>query len=208
MKKQILLSAVALGVLGTAIPAMADDGYDFWSADRWQVRGRIISVMPDEQSDLSISGEATVSNAVVPEVDVTHFVTPNVGVELIAAVAPHTLQLNGSDDLGDTVILPPTMTVQYHFDRTQAFSPYVGAGVNYSTFFNTDTDPSYSNLKVSGGFGTALQAGFDYWLDDNWGVNVDVKKLFLNVDARVNGTVTADVDLDPWIVGAGVSYRF
>jgi outer membrane protein len=207
MKKHILLSAVALCAIGIAAPAVAND-YDFWAGDRWQIRGRVISVMPDEESNLSISGEATVSNAVVPEVDITHFVTPNIGVELIAAVAKHTLQLNGSDDLGDTVILPPTMTVQYHFDRTQAFSPYVGAGINYSTFFNTNTDPDYTNLKVSGGFGTALQAGFDYWMDDNWGLNVDVKKLWLNVDARVNNTVTADVDLDPWIVGAGVSYRF
>jgi len=51
--------------------------------------------------------------------------------------------------------------------------------------------------------------GTDYWINDNWGVNLDVKKLFLNIDGKLNdGAVTADIDLDPWIIGAGVSYRF
>ncbi|MBP7763462.1 MAG: OmpW family protein, partial [Alphaproteobacteria bacterium] len=38
---------------------------------------------------------------------------------------------------------------------------------------------------------------------------LDVKKLWLDVDASLNnGAIQADVDMDPWIVGAGVSYRF
>ncbi len=62
---------------------------------------------------------------------------------------------------------------------------------------------------MDGGVGYALQAGFDYWFDDHWGANVDIKKLFLNIDASlIGGTVTADIDLDPVIVGTGVSYRF
>ena len=60
------------------------------------------------------------------------------------------------------------------------------------------------------GFGLALQAGFDYWLDNNWGVNLDVKYIDLNVDVSVNnGALHAyNVDLNPVVVGAGVSYRF
>jgi outer membrane protein len=208
MTKTNLLLSTALVALGLPSIAQAGDGYDFWAKNRWEIRGRAISVLPDENSDLSIAGDATVSNALVPEVDITHYITPNIGVEVIAAIAPHTLQLNGSTDLGDTVILPPTITVQYHFAPDAAFNPYIGAGVNYSTFFNTDTATGFNDLKVSGGFGTALQAGFDYWLNDHWGVNIDAKKLWLNVDARVNGTVTADVDLNPWILGAGVAYHF
>jgi len=207
--KHIILGAIMATTMLSALPALAGDGYDFWAADRWQLRGRVISVMPDESSTLSIAGDATVSNALVPELDITHFITPNIGVELIAAVAKHTVQLNSSTDLGSTVILPPTLTAQYHFTPDAAFSPYVGAGVNYSTFFNSDNTSPYTKLEMSGGWGTAVQAGFDYWLNDQWGVNLDVKKLWLNVDAKVNyGAVRADVDLDPWVVGAGVSYRF
>ena len=211
--KNLVLGAVLATTMFAAVPAFAggggDGGYNFWDASRWEVRGRAIGVVPDESSHLSIAGRATVSNDIVPEVDVTHYVTPNIGFELIAAVSKHTLQLNGSTDLGTTVILPPTLTAQYHFMPDSAFNPYLGAGVNYSTFFNSDNKGAYTKLEVSGGWGTALQAGFDYWLNDNWGVNLDVKKLFLNVDAKVNyGAVRADVDLDPWIIGTGVSYRF
>lgn len=157
MKNFVFCAALGATLL-SGLPVHAADGYDFWASDRWQVRGRVISVMPDESSSLSIAGDATVSNALVPEFDITHYVTPNIGVELIAAIAKHTVQLNGSTDLGSTIILPPTLTAQYHFTPENAFSPYVGAGVNYSTFFNSDNAPGYTKLQMSGGFGTALQA--------------------------------------------------
>lgn len=211
MNKNLMLSAaVTLCVSCPLHAAHPAEGYGFWDTERWQVRGRVIGVIPDEESRVTgVAGEATVGNATVPEIDVTHFITPKIGIEAIAAVAQHRVQLNDVTDLGETVILPPTILAQYHFSRDQSFSPYVGAGINYSTFFNTDTAPGQNNLEMSGGFGTAVQAGFDYWLSDHWGVNMDVKKLWLNVDASLsNGAVKADVDLDPWIVGVGASYRF
>ena len=46
-------------------------------------------------------------------------------------------------------------------------------------------------------------------IDEKWSVNVDVKKYFLNMDARVTGAnLPASVDLDPWLVGVGIGYRF
>jgi outer membrane protein len=54
-----------------------------------------------------------------------------------------------------------------------------------------------------------LQFGVDYMLNEHWLVNVDVKKLFLSTDVSLNGgAITADVDINPWIVGAGIGYRF
>jgi outer membrane protein len=45
-----------------------------------------------------------------------------------------------------------------------------------------------------------------------WSVNFDVKKLWLDTDVKgtlANGTqVKADVDINPWIFGIGVGYRF
>jgi outer membrane protein len=71
---------------------------------------------------------------------------------------------------------------------------------------------SHNDLDVEGGFGLALQAGFDYWINDNWGVNLDAKYIDLQIDADVNLGATAlsadGIDLTPWVVGAGVSYRF
>lgn len=119
------------------------------------------------------------------------------------------MNYTGGVNLGDAWILPPTLTLQYHFTPHSTFSPYVGAGINYSMFYSEDAAAPFTGLDIDGGFGVALQAGADFWLNDHWGLNVDVKKLWLNMDAELNGgAVRADVDLDPWIVGAGVAYRF
>jgi outer membrane protein len=79
-------------------------------------------------------------------------------------------------------------------------------------FYGEDDATGFNNLDVDGGVGYALQAGFDYWIDDNWGINLDAKYINLDVDVKVNSGGTAlsakDVDLDPWIIGGGVSYRF
>lgn len=208
--KTILLSGAALMAL--APQAMADDGVagkDIFAKERFMVRARAIGVVPQENSTVNVGGDVAVSNSITPEIDLTYFFTDHVAAELIAATAHHVLDYNGNVPLGETWILPPTLTVQYHFTPDQQFSPYVGAGLNYSLFYNTKSRAPFTDVKIDNGVGYALQAGTDYWLDDHWGLNFDVKKLFLNVDAKANGgAVRADVDLDPWIVGAGVSYKF
>ena len=72
-----------------------------------------------------------------------------------------------------------------------------------------DAGRDVATLQADGSFGWALQAGADYWFDEHWGVNIDVKKIWVDVDASVNsGAVRGNVELNPLIVGAGVSYRF
>lgn len=208
MKRLALLSLL----LTTSISAHARDLGEGWDAkERFQIRARALGVVPQEDSDVNIGGEAHVGNALTPELDLTYFITDHIGVEAIAGTAQHKLTYTGDVDIGDTWILPPTVTLQYHFTPDNDFSPYLGAGLNYSYFYGEEDGAGMSNLDVEGGFGFALQAGFDYWLTDNWGLNLDVKKIFLDVDADVNAGTTpvhADVDLDPWLVGAGVSFRF
>ena len=145
----------------------------------------------------------------MPTLGFTYFLTDHISAELIAATTRHKLTHSSGADLGKTWVLPPTLTLQYHFTPDRAFSPYIGAGLNYTMFYSEDTAAGFTDLDVEGGVGYALQVGADYWLNDNWGLNLDVKKLFLNADASLNnGAITADVDLDPWLIGAGVSYRF
>ena len=202
--KKLLLSTFLVGMALTSV-AHADGTRQ----NPWQIRGRIIDVIPQEDSSTSIGGDVEVSTRVDPELDISYFFTDNIAAELILATTKHNMKHSSGADLGSAYILPPTLTVQYHFTPDQKFSPYVGAGLNYSMFYGEDTAAGFNDLDVDGGVGYALQAGFDYWIDDHWGANLDVKKIFLNVDAELNnGAVTADVDLDPVIVGAGVSYRF
>ena len=180
------------------------------------LRARALSVMPSE--DASVSGAVTgssvdIDNSIVPELDFSYFVTDNIALELIAAVTPHDVNAPSSSagplDLGDVWLLPPTLTAQYHFTNLGDFKPYLGAGINYTVFFNEDTGASVTSVDYDNSVGPALQAGMDYMLDDNWMLNLDVKKIWINTDVKFNGgVVRADVDIDPWVVGIGVGYRF
>ncbi len=190
--------------------AHARDLGDGWLArERFQIRARALGVVPDEDSSVNIGGDVDVGEALTPELDLTYFITPNIGVEAIAGTAQHSLTYTGDVHLGNTWILPPTVTLQYHFTPDSTFSTYLGAGLNYSYFYGEETGSGFTDFEVDGGFGYALQAGADIWINENWGVNFDVKKIFLDVDGKLNnGAIRADVDLDPWLIGAGVSYRF
>lgn len=181
------------------------------------IRARALSVIPDE--DATISGAVTgnqidIDTSYVPELDFSYFVTDNIALEVIAGVTPHEASAKSSSagplDIGDVWLLPPTVTVQYHFTELDAqFKPYIGAGVNYTYFFGADEGASVSNAKYDDSFGPALQLGADYMLSEHWMLNVDAKKIWINTDASFNGgAVRADVDINPWLLGVGVGYRF
>ncbi|MCK0198487.1 OmpW family protein [Ancylobacter sp. 6x-1] len=182
----------------------------------WQIRLRLLGVLPQDKGSVNgVPGsDLKYSDSVVPELDISYYFTENWAAELILGVTKHDINgagsLAGLGKIGSTWLLPPTLTLQYHFTEFGAFKPYVGAGVNYTWFFNQKAD-SADDLDVKSTFGWALQAGFDYMIDQHWGFNVDVKKLFLkpDFDVTVAGTpLTGKADLDPWIVGVGVTYRF
>lgn len=200
-----LLCAVAMQVAAGSAAAQEEKS-------PWLVRVRLIDVAPDESSTVSIGGEATADSSIVPELDISYFWTDNFATELILATSHHQIGANGTAlgdvDLGDVWVLPPTLLLQYHFNPQGQVRPYVGAGINYTIFYNEDAG-DLDTISYEDGFGYAFQAGLDIGLNDRWAFNADVKKLFLNTDVTLNGGVaTADVDLDPWVFGMGFAYRF
>ncbi|MBO6806375.1 MULTISPECIES: OmpW family protein [Thalassospira] len=207
-----LLGGMMAASLVAANPASAQTAeFKTKQAGDIVIRARGIAMVPDEDTyDDSIgTGEGKLSNDVVPEVDFSYFVTDNIALELIAATTQHDLDWsNPSYDIGSVRLLPPTLTLQYHFMPESRWSPYVGAGVNYTFFY--DTKPGqFSSVKYDDGFGYAFQAGFDYAISGPWSVNFDVKKIFLDTDVSINGgTTTTKAHLDPWVFGLGVGYRF
>lgn len=224
--KRILLSALM------ASASMAGFGMAAEAGEGFMVRGRVIGVIPDESADLRVAGAALagdveISDQAVPELDISYFFTENFAVELILAVTPHDVEAvnvtvpgaldNSTVDLGDVWLLPPTVTAQYHFNTDGRVKPYVGAGVNATFFFNEDEGPVADAIDYDPSFGLALQAGVDIDLDGTpggWAVNADVKKVWINPDVTVNfntalgATVDAEVDINPWVVGVGMGYRF
>ncbi len=188
-----------------ATPAMAQE-----ANSPWLVRVRGLAVIPDEDATVTpIGGSVAIDEAYVPELDISYFFTDNIAAELILATTKHdVMATTGPTDLGDVWLLPPTLTLQYHFLPHDDISPYVGAGVNYTFFYNTNT-PAGISIDYDNSFGWALQAGADLKLTDHWVANIDVKKIFLDTDVSINGgAITAKVDIDPWIVGFGFGYRF
>ena len=69
-----------------------------------------------------------------------------------------------------------------------------------------------SPSAVGHGVSDQFKHNADLALGDGWYLNADVKKVWMNTDVTWNntdlGTVRADVDIDPWIISAGVGYRF
>lgn len=186
----------------------------------WMIRVRGIGVIPGGSNRVTLGGagiagaKVDVTDSIVPELDITYFFTPNIAAELILGTTPHTAKgkgaIAGLGTLGKAWLLPPTLTLQYHFTNFGAFKPYIGAGANVTLFYGEEHG-TLNQFKINHAAGLAVQVGFDYMLDKNWGINFDVKKLYLRTTAQGNlpaGAVKAKMHLDPWIIGAGVTYKF
>jgi outer membrane protein len=185
------------------------------AADPWLVRVRALALAPDASSSITgIGGSVDADNDYVPELDITYSFNKNWAAELILAPTRHDMRDNGSPlgnvDLGRVSLLSPILTLQYHLFPERSFRPYVGAGVNYTTFYDeAAAGGAVTAIDYEDNFGWALQVGFDAAIDEHWALNFDLKKVFLNTDVSLNGgAILADVDLDPWIFSVGIGYRF
>jgi outer membrane protein len=215
--KSILLAAAALAAVAAAAPAHADQGDVL-------LRARAIVVAPTEESGgvkpAFPSDGVSVTNSFAPEVDVTYFVTDHVGLELIAATTKHDVKGKGGlkplGELVDTWVLPPTLTLQYHFTPKARVRPYVGVGLNYSHFYGEDASDSLEDaigdtkVKLKDSVGYALQAGLDIDVSKNLFINFDIK--YIDIDTKATLTTggmvnKVKVSLDPIVAGVGIGIR-
>lgn len=200
MKKTMMLRPLAAAMLAAAlaVPTSAN-------AQNWMIGARALYVSPNVST--SING-LDVDSAWWAEVDFTYFFTKNIAAELIAGWNKHEVTLNGAS-LGKVGVLPPTLTLQYHFTDLGAFKPYVGAGLNYTYFYDDTLANDTLHIKDSS-WGGALQAGMDYEFAKNWYFNADVKYVWMSTDVIVNATGAnlGSLDINPWIFGLGLRYRF
>lgn len=201
-------------------PAIAPAPLEIWNP--WMIRVRAVGILPVSSAHVRAAGALIpgaglkVSNSIVPEIDISYFFTPNWAVEAICCLSPHRIRATGAiaalGRVGSTLVFPPTVMLQYHFTNFGALKPYVGLGVNYTHYFNNSAGPAFANLRIKDSFGFAAQIGFDYMFDKHWGFNFDIKRVLMQPSASVTllpaVPVTSKVKIDPWIVGAGVTYKF
>jgi outer membrane protein len=177
----------------------------------WLVRVRAVYIDPADKSDpvggTGASDRLHVSSKTIPEFDVSYFFTKNIATELILTYPQkHDVTLDGNK-IGTIKHLPPTLTLQYHFAPDATFRPYVGAGVNYTTFSDVKLLNGGASLEHDS-LGLALQAGADVAIDKNWSINFDIKKVQIRSDVYIGGANASRVKVDPLLVGVGIGYRF
>jgi outer membrane protein len=191
-----LKTLAALLACSFAFAAQAAEGDLF-------TRVRIINIDPASKS--TIAGLDVKSKA-VPEIDFTYFLSKNVGAELILGTARHEVTLNGAN-VGKVSHLPPTLTLQYHFAPDTDIRPYVGAGINYTRFYNVSLASGAISTEKSS-FGGALQAGIDFAVSKNGYINIDVKKINIQTDLFAGGTKITTLKIDPVVFGVGFGWKF
>ena len=196
-------AAVAVILSLTGIAAQAQEG-------PWLVRVRAVNL--DSANKDSTGLGLSVNNRTIPEVDISHFVTPNIAAELILTYPQKHKLYSGSTEIGSLKHLPPTLSLQYHFSPTATFRPYVGAGLNYTNFSAVNFVPAVQTaleptIKYNS-VGLSLQVGADIQVSKNLYVNLDVKKVQIGTTVYSKGAEAGKFKVDPLLVGLGLGMRF
>jgi outer membrane protein len=218
LKKLILAVAVTTALFSAINPAYAYEQGD------WVVRVGITSVAPDDSSsNVNVGGTdlgigVNVDSSTQLGINVVYFYTPQLAIEVLAATPfNHDIGLDTVGALGSTKQLPPTVSANYYLATPSAkFQPYVGAGINYSLFFDekftrANTTAGFSNLDLDNSFGLSAQVGFDYMLDHKWLINASVRWMDIDTEANfdLNGSAgSVDLSIDPFVYSITAGYRF
>jgi outer membrane protein len=209
LKAAVIASCLlGMGLAMSQARAAGDDEMSGIHAGDVLVRLRAISIIPNVSTSNTLSAlNVGVNNAIVPELDLTYMIRDYLGVELILGTSRH--QLTSSlGNLGGVNVLPPTL-LQYHFNHQGRIRPYLGAGVNYTYFYNNGLNVGGQPISITNhSFGPALQAGVDVQVTKSLFVNADIKKIWMRTDASLGGAALGRLDIDPVVVGLGVGMRF
>lgn len=177
----------------------------------WMIRVRALGVITRNSGSVDTvpGSDLRTSDTIVPELDISYFFTRNIAAELILSTTRHSVTGAGIIDgvpVGKAWLLPPTLTLQYHFDPdSNAFRPYVGAGINYTRFYDISLLNGTATVDRNS-WGGALQVGADFPINKTFFLNVDLKKLW--IDTNVKGAASANFKINPVILGVGVGMKF
>lgn len=216
MKKSFSKSVITTAITGmlalTSISAMAVEKGD------WLVRFGLTNVAPNDSSTSLTGAGANSTVGVDGDTQVfatlSYMIKENIAIELLASTPfSHDIvgtgALAGAGKVGETKQLPPTLSVQYHFKPKDSVRPYVGAGINYTTFFSEKTTGALAgtSLSLDDSFGLAVQAGVDIDISKDWFFNADIR--YINIETTATTALgTAEVTIDPTVISLGVGTRF
>jgi len=208
MKLQSLVLATAAALTMTTAFAVP--------AGTWSVAAGAHYVDPKSDNGTLDNGlSVDVDGDVRPTISGEYFIANNVGVELLAAIPFHhdiTLKTGNTTIDAETQHLPPTLSVQYHFDGYDLpmnVKPFVGVGVNYTTFFKERIYLGNGNdLELDDSVGVAGHVGLDIPFAPTEAFRIDARYMDIKTDASLNGTDIGEVDISPWVYGVAFVKQF
>jgi outer membrane protein len=142
--------------------------------------------------------------------------TPNIGVQLSTTLGG-TVEFRGAQsiaaagELARGTLYAGTLFVNWHFfDEANALRPFLGVGVNYTSFSGVSGSGGLS-ANLSNSWSAALQGGARYAFDRHWSVVGSIGLNWARTDLELSGagvTRSADVSLRPVVATLGVGYSF
>lgn len=190
-------------ITGALLMALASPAFATEAGD-WAISLGAHVVDPSSDNGTLADGafDVSVHSDWQPTITAEYFFTPNLGLELLASLPfEHDIYLNGVQ-AGSTRQLPPTFTLQYHFDG-KTVSPFIGAGLNYTLFYDQNTTGPLegAELDLGNSWGLTARAGLDFRIGDKQAIRVDVRWVDISSDVSVNGDDVGTVDIDPIVYG-------
>lgn len=209
MRIKTLVTAVVAVVSMFPIVAQAETTDE----NPWMVRVRAVDILfKNDQTNALSTLNVEADDKVIPELDVSYFFTKNIAAELVLTWPQKVSVMANGANIGEISALPPSLLVQYHFTDLGVFKPYVGAGINYTSFSDRHNFPALNDAITvdKSSFGFVAQIGMDYMLNKNWGLNADLKYAKMNTEVKaVDGSANlGKLTLDPWMPSVGVTYKF
>lgn len=206
MKKTLVPIAIALA-LGAAVPAFAQSKGD------WTLGVGVHQVNPKSDNGALAGGTLPleIDSDVKPTVTFEYFLRDNLGLEVLAALPfKHDISVKGVGKVGETKHLPPTVSLQYHFNSKGKVSPLLGVGLNYTTFFSEDTTGALegTRLKLDDSWGLAAHAGLDFKVSERSAVRVDVRWADIDTKVEVDGAKLGTANIDPLVYGVAYVLKF
>lgn len=223
------LIPVALALLGfIATPVLAAE------PGTWTLKGGVGVVDPKNRNlSFELEGDSLridVDSATSLALSATYMFTENWGFEILGAWPfDHDIKLAavaggqaGAARIASTKQLPPTFSGVYHFAPDATFQPYIGAGLNWTTFFDTSVvselaAEGISDIDLDDSFGLATVIGGDWMINDNMLLSIEARWINIETDATLKGDLFADVGgsasigtvkIDPWVYAINLGYRF
>lgn len=207
MKQKLLPVVLAAGLAALAAPAFAQ------SAGDWTLGVGVHQVDPKSGNGALAGGTLPLSigSSARPSLTFEYFVRDDLGVEVLAAWPfEHDIAVEGLGKVGSTQHLPPTFSLQYHFNNGGTVSPLLGLGLNYTTFFSEETTGALAgtDLELDDSWGLAAHAGLDFRVGDNGAIRVDVRWIDIDSRVRVDGASLGTANIDPLVYGAAYVMTF